>query len=232
MSALCNTSVKLTSILPIAYDGEVLLRSLVKQVSTENDSALAHRFPLLVAHMEKLSHASIASPLRWRLKAEGVFFFISWVERWTCDVFSIDGGEPNGHDQLPWGFGENAGDRGATSEEESEERSGAFFSASGLKHLWFAGLYCLWAHRIGPRIWGIVQSTHTSIWNRTTTSLMSFTFLWSCVLWPCCRLSCLSNSYNVHLSALSVSVPRRLSNYLIVSVHVRQTGFWGLFLLL
>ncbi|XP_073711038.1 E3 ubiquitin-protein ligase MYCBP2 isoform X14 [Misgurnus anguillicaudatus] len=56
MSALCNTSVKLTSILPIAYDGEVLLRSLVKQVSTENDSALAHRFPLLVAHMEKLSH--------------------------------------------------------------------------------------------------------------------------------------------------------------------------------
>lgn len=58
MSALCNTSVKLTSILPIAYDGEVLLRSLVKQVSTENDSALAHRFPLLVAHMEKLSHVS------------------------------------------------------------------------------------------------------------------------------------------------------------------------------
>ncbi|XP_043104384.1 E3 ubiquitin-protein ligase MYCBP2 isoform X15 [Puntigrus tetrazona] len=56
MSALCNTSVKLTSVLPIAYDGEVLLRSLVKQVSTENDSALAHRFPLLVAHMEKLSH--------------------------------------------------------------------------------------------------------------------------------------------------------------------------------
>ncbi|XP_028848286.1 E3 ubiquitin-protein ligase MYCBP2 isoform X12 [Denticeps clupeoides] len=56
MSALCNTSVKLTSILPIAYDGEVLLRSLVKQVSTENDSSLAHRFPLLVAHMEKLSH--------------------------------------------------------------------------------------------------------------------------------------------------------------------------------
>ncbi|XP_051563854.1 E3 ubiquitin-protein ligase MYCBP2 isoform X5 [Myxocyprinus asiaticus] len=56
MSALCNTSVKLTSILPIAYDGEVLLRSLAKQVSTENDSALAHRFPLLVAHMEKLSH--------------------------------------------------------------------------------------------------------------------------------------------------------------------------------
>ncbi|XP_071198100.1 E3 ubiquitin-protein ligase MYCBP2-like isoform X16 [Salvelinus alpinus] len=56
MSALCNTTVKLTSILPIAYDGEVLLRSLVKQVSTENDSALAHRFPLLVAHMEKLSH--------------------------------------------------------------------------------------------------------------------------------------------------------------------------------
>ncbi|XP_031417201.1 E3 ubiquitin-protein ligase MYCBP2 isoform X1 [Clupea harengus] len=56
MSALCNSSVKLTSILPIAYDGEVLLRSLVKQVSTENDSALAHRFPLLVSHMEKLSH--------------------------------------------------------------------------------------------------------------------------------------------------------------------------------
>uniref|UniRef100_A0A8C8JY02 RCR-type E3 ubiquitin transferase n=1 Tax=Oncorhynchus tshawytscha TaxID=74940 RepID=A0A8C8JY02_ONCTS len=56
MSALCNTSVKLSSILPIAYDGEVMLRSLVKQVSTENDSALAHRFPLLVEHMEKLSH--------------------------------------------------------------------------------------------------------------------------------------------------------------------------------
>lgn len=69
MSALCNTSVKLTSILPIAYDGEVLLRSLVKQVSTENDSALAHRFPLLVAHMEKLSHVSVcmrhALHIRW-----------------------------------------------------------------------------------------------------------------------------------------------------------------------
>lgn len=71
MSALCNTSVKLTSILPIAYDGEVLLRSLVKQVSTENDSALAHRFPLLVAHMEKLSHVSSAR--RRRLIAEHVF---------------------------------------------------------------------------------------------------------------------------------------------------------------
>uniref|UniRef100_H3A1N3 RCR-type E3 ubiquitin transferase n=1 Tax=Latimeria chalumnae TaxID=7897 RepID=H3A1N3_LATCH len=55
MSALCHTSVKLTSILPIAYDGEVLLRTLAKQASTENDSALAHRFPLLVAQMEKLS---------------------------------------------------------------------------------------------------------------------------------------------------------------------------------
>ncbi|XP_067419374.1 E3 ubiquitin-protein ligase MYCBP2 isoform X7 [Emydura macquarii macquarii] len=55
MSALCHTSVKLTSIFPITYDGEVLLRSMVKQVSTENDAALAHRFPLLVAHMEKLS---------------------------------------------------------------------------------------------------------------------------------------------------------------------------------
>ncbi|XP_023654220.2 E3 ubiquitin-protein ligase MYCBP2 isoform X4 [Paramormyrops kingsleyae] len=57
MSALCNTSVKLTSILPIAYEGEGLLRTLAKQVSTENDSALAHRFPLLVAHMEKLSYS-------------------------------------------------------------------------------------------------------------------------------------------------------------------------------
>ncbi|KAM9652761.1 E3 ubiquitin-protein ligase MYCBP2 isoform 29-T29 [Morphnus guianensis] len=57
MSALCHTSVKLTSIFPIAYDGEALLRSMVKQVSTENDSALAHRFPLLVAHMEKLSQS-------------------------------------------------------------------------------------------------------------------------------------------------------------------------------
>ncbi|KAM4795152.1 LOW QUALITY PROTEIN: E3 ubiquitin-protein ligase MYCBP2 [Rhinophrynus dorsalis] len=55
MSALCHTSVKLTSIFPIAYDGEVLLRSMVKQVSTENDTALAHRFPLLVSSMEKLS---------------------------------------------------------------------------------------------------------------------------------------------------------------------------------
>eukprot|EP00062_Callorhinchus_milii_P006572 gi/632947251/ref/XP_007888958.1/ PREDICTED: E3 ubiquitin-protein ligase MYCBP2 isoform X6 [Callorhinchus milii] len=55
MSALCHASVKLTSILPIAYDGEVLLRSLVKQASTENDSSLVYRFPLLVAHMEKLS---------------------------------------------------------------------------------------------------------------------------------------------------------------------------------
>ncbi|KAG9492126.1 hypothetical protein GDO78_000574 [Eleutherodactylus coqui] len=57
MSALCHTSVKLTSIFPIAYDGEVLLRSMVKQVSTENDTALAHRFPLLVSCMEKLSQS-------------------------------------------------------------------------------------------------------------------------------------------------------------------------------
>ncbi|CAO2591792.1 E3 ubiquitin-protein ligase MYCBP2 [Lemmus lemmus] len=57
MSALCHTSVKLTSIFPIAYDGEVLLRSIVKQVSTENDSTLVHRFPLLVGHMEKLSQS-------------------------------------------------------------------------------------------------------------------------------------------------------------------------------
>ncbi|XP_066092496.1 E3 ubiquitin-protein ligase MYCBP2 isoform X10 [Saccopteryx bilineata] len=57
MSALCHTSVKLTSIFPIAYDGELLLRSIVKQVSTENDSTLVHRFPLLVAHMEKLSQS-------------------------------------------------------------------------------------------------------------------------------------------------------------------------------
>ncbi|XP_062904556.1 E3 ubiquitin-protein ligase MYCBP2 isoform X16 [Mobula hypostoma] len=55
MSALCHSSVKLTTILPIAYDGEVLLRSLVKQSSTENESAMAHRFGLLVSHMEKLS---------------------------------------------------------------------------------------------------------------------------------------------------------------------------------
>lgn len=61
MSALCHTSVKLTSIFPIAYDGEALLRSMVKQVSTENDSALAHRFPLLVAHMEKLSQVRMDS---------------------------------------------------------------------------------------------------------------------------------------------------------------------------
>lgn len=61
MSALCHTSVKLTSIFPIAYDGEALLRSMVKQVSTENDSALAHRFPLLVSHMEKLSQVRIYS---------------------------------------------------------------------------------------------------------------------------------------------------------------------------
>ncbi|XP_063160577.1 E3 ubiquitin-protein ligase MYCBP2 isoform X3 [Candoia aspera] len=57
MSALCHTSVKLTSIFPIAYDGESLLCSGLKQASTENDSALAHRFPLLVAHMEKLSQS-------------------------------------------------------------------------------------------------------------------------------------------------------------------------------
>uniref|UniRef100_A0A670XYH5 RCR-type E3 ubiquitin transferase n=1 Tax=Pseudonaja textilis TaxID=8673 RepID=A0A670XYH5_PSETE len=57
MSALCHTSVKLTSIFPIAYDGEALLCSGIKQASTENDSALAHRFPLLVAHMEKLSQS-------------------------------------------------------------------------------------------------------------------------------------------------------------------------------
>ncbi|EDL00496.1 pam, highwire, rpm 1, isoform CRA_a [Mus musculus] len=57
MSALCHTSVKLTSLFPIAYDGEVLLRSIVKQVSTENDSTLVHRFPLLVGHMEKLSQS-------------------------------------------------------------------------------------------------------------------------------------------------------------------------------
>ncbi|PIO39320.1 hypothetical protein AB205_0075490 [Aquarana catesbeiana] len=62
MSALCHTSVKLTSIFPIAYDGEVLLRSMVKQVSTENDTALAHRFPLLVSAMEKLSQATVVPP--------------------------------------------------------------------------------------------------------------------------------------------------------------------------
>lgn len=74
MSALCNTSVKLTSILPIAYDGEVLLRSLVKQVSTENDSALAHRFPLLVAHMEKLSHVSFCMSY--------ILHHVSSLQRW------------------------------------------------------------------------------------------------------------------------------------------------------
>ncbi|KAM3837237.1 E3 ubiquitin-protein ligase MYCBP2 [Vipera latastei] len=57
MSALCHTSVKLTSIFPIAYDGEALLCSGIKQANTENDSTLAHRFPLLVAHMEKLSQS-------------------------------------------------------------------------------------------------------------------------------------------------------------------------------
>ncbi|KAG8452232.1 hypothetical protein GDO86_004144 [Hymenochirus boettgeri] len=57
MSALCHTSVKLTSIFPIAYDGEALLRSMVKQVSTENDASVAHRFPLLVLSMEKLSQS-------------------------------------------------------------------------------------------------------------------------------------------------------------------------------
>uniref|UniRef100_A0A6I8S0P4 E3 ubiquitin-protein ligase MYCBP2 n=1 Tax=Xenopus tropicalis TaxID=8364 RepID=A0A6I8S0P4_XENTR len=79
MSALCNTSVKLTSIFPIAYDGEVLLRSMVKQVSTENDTALAHRFPLLVSAMEKLSqvdglnslHSVKSSPNRFTKTSQG-----------------------------------------------------------------------------------------------------------------------------------------------------------------
>ncbi|KFO34057.1 Putative E3 ubiquitin-protein ligase MYCBP2 [Fukomys damarensis] len=79
MSALCHTSVKLTSIFPIAYDGEVLLRSIVKQVSTENDSTLVHRFPLLVTHMEKLSqvdglnslHAVKASANRFTKTSQG-----------------------------------------------------------------------------------------------------------------------------------------------------------------
>ncbi|KPP60387.1 hypothetical protein Z043_121621, partial [Scleropages formosus] len=57
MSALCDTSVKLTSILPIARDSEVTPRSLDKRLGAEKDSILAQCFPLLVAHMEKLSHS-------------------------------------------------------------------------------------------------------------------------------------------------------------------------------
>ncbi|XP_043928839.1 E3 ubiquitin-protein ligase MYCBP2 [Protopterus annectens] len=106
MSALCNTSVKLTSILPIAYDGEVLLRSLVKQVSTENDSALAHRFPLLVAHMEKLSQNEenvmgmmsfrevlekmlviVVFPVRNSLRREKEFFSSHLVSN-TCELLA------------------------------------------------------------------------------------------------------------------------------------------------
>lgn len=87
MSALCNTSVKLTSILPIAYDGEVLLRSLVKQVSTENDSALAHRFPLLVAHMEKLSHVSFCISCTFDLYHIMLINQIKELKQW-CHNFS------------------------------------------------------------------------------------------------------------------------------------------------
>lgn len=87
MSALCHTSVKLTSIFPIAYDGEVLLRSIVKQVSTENDSTLVHRFPLLVAHMEKLSQVGLFPKYllywsKWRA-------YLSWCLFFYIDIYQI-----------------------------------------------------------------------------------------------------------------------------------------------
>lgn len=160
MSALCNTSVKLTSILPIAYDGEVLLRSLVKQVSTENDSALAHRFPLLVGHMEKLSHVSYL--LIFRLCRLGNVLLMSFYLSLPLNVNSLeipkglrdvcvtalDGGEPDGHDQFPGSSGEDVGDCGAASAEEFEEGSGAVLSSPGVQYLWAAGLHRLGAHCI------------------------------------------------------------------------------------
>lgn len=47
-------------------------------------------------------------------------------------VSALDGGEPDGHDQFPGSPGEDAGDRGASSEEEFEEGSGAVLSSPGL----------------------------------------------------------------------------------------------------
>ena len=175
MSALCNTSVKLTSILPIAYDGEVLLRSLVKQVSTENDSALAHRFPLLVAHMEKLSHVSgpchkcasgIFISKWWLVLLMELYGLLLLLKNFEYLFAPADGGEPDGHDQFSRGTGEDAGDCGVASEEEFEEGGGALLSTPGLQHLWSAGLHRLWAHGLCPWLWGNythMPQTNTSI---------------------------------------------------------------------
>lgn len=57
--------------------------------------------------------------------------------------FVLDGGELDGYDQFPGGTGEDAGDCGAASEEEFEERGGAILAASGLQHLWPSGLHRL-----------------------------------------------------------------------------------------
>lgn len=65
-----------------------------------------------------------------------------------------DGREPDGHDQFPWGAGEDAGDCGSASEEESEEGGGIIFTAPCLQHLWSSGLYCFWAHSLSPWLWG------------------------------------------------------------------------------
>ncbi|KAG8137644.1 hypothetical protein E2320_004879 [Naja naja] len=90
MSALCHTSVKLTSIFPIAYDGEALLCSGIKQASTENDSALAHRFPLLVAHMEKLSQADGLSSLHSVKSSPNRFTKTSQGRSWNTGNGSPD----------------------------------------------------------------------------------------------------------------------------------------------
>ncbi|RXM27520.1 E3 ubiquitin-protein ligase MYCBP2 [Acipenser ruthenus] len=81
MSALCNTSVKLTSILPIAYDGEVLLRSLVKQAE-ENPMGMTSFREVL----EKML-VIVVLPVRKSLRKEVELFSPHLVSN-TCGLLA------------------------------------------------------------------------------------------------------------------------------------------------
>lgn len=149
-------------------------------------------------------------------------FPLLWLEKWDCNVFSVDRGEPNGHDQLPRGVGKDAGDRGAASEEESEEGGGAVFAAPGVKHLWSVGLHRLRAHRIGPRIRGSVRSTDTIGFMHWFTQLQELNchvvnvhrlFSTRCPPTLSLFLLRLSNSWNIRPSVFISLIPHCLSNY-------------------
>lgn len=55
----------------------------------------------------------------------------------------LDRREPDGYDQFPRSAGEDAGDRGAAGEEDSEEGSRAVLPSPGLQHLRAAGFHRL-----------------------------------------------------------------------------------------